>query len=548
MPHRSTIAAIALLALFSVHAASVIPKKSITIDEPAMIAVGLAALHTGNVSMGPDTPPLVKVWSALPLIFMDLKIPWSAEGWQEQTHWKFGNDFFAANVPPSYYRMIFFSRLQMVWIACVFGWFIFKWSRRLFGETPALFALALFTTEPNILAHAILVKTDIAAALTFLLFYYFLTIYIERPSRRAAVNIGLALGLALITKLSSTALIPVCVAAVVMRGMVADRRTTKSLKDLLMIGIISWIILQAGYGFESLRGANPPTTAAVTHWGILTHFLPRSFLAGNDVVFSVLKQGWPAFLHGQFSQHGWWYYYPIAFGIKLPLITLGIFLFAMLIGLWKSVSFLRSNERVDWLVLTAAAGIYGAASVLSNVNAGIRHTFPMFGPLFVLSSYGAWCAFRSKSNFSRAIPFVLIALQLVSILRVYPDYISYFNESIGGPSNGWHYLGDSNIDWGQDLPGLARFVHDHRIDRVRLAYFGAGSAEFYGIPYEKIDVPNVFETMKDTPLEITPGWYAISVNWLQGTFGENRRDYFQYFRGKSPVTQIGYSIHVYHVP
>src|SRR5262245_43377175 len=501
MPNRSTIAAIALLVLFFVHAASVIPKKSITIDEPAMIAVGLATLHTGNVSLGLDTPPLVKVWSALPLIFIDLKIPWNAEGWQEQTHWKFGNDFFAANAPPSYYRMIFFSRLQMVWIACAFGWFIFKWSRRLFGETPALLALALFTTEPNILAHAILVKTDIAAALTFLLFYYFLTLYLERPSRRAAVNIGLALGFALITKLSSTALIPVCVAAVVMRGIVADKRIAQSLKDLLMIGIIAWIILQAAYGFESLRGANSQTTAAVTHWGILTYFLPPSFLAGNDVVFSVLKQGWPAFLHGQFSRHGWWYYYPIAFGIKLPLITLGIFLFAMLIGLWKSVSFFRSNEQVDWFVLTVAAGMYGAASVLSNVNAGIRHTFPMFGPLFVLSSYGAWYAFRSKSNFSRVIPFALIALQLVSILRVYPDYLAYFNESIGGPSNGWRYLGDSNIDWGQDLPGLARFVHDHRIDRVRLAYFGGGSAEFYGIPYDKIDVPNVFETMKDTPLE-----------------------------------------------
>jgi hypothetical protein len=141
MHNRSTIAAIPLLPLFFVHAASVIPKKSITIDEPAMIAVGLAALHTGNVSMGPDTPPLVKVWSALPLIFMDLKIPWSAEGWQEQTHWKFGNDFFAVNAPPSYYRMIFFSRLQMVWIAWVFGWCIFKWSRPLFGETTALLAL-----------------------------------------------------------------------------------------------------------------------------------------------------------------------------------------------------------------------------------------------------------------------------------------------------------------------------------------------------------------------------------------------------------------------
>jgi hypothetical protein len=56
MPNRSTIAAIALLPLFFVHAASVIPKKSITIDEPAMIAVGLAALDTGKRQYGPRHP------------------------------------------------------------------------------------------------------------------------------------------------------------------------------------------------------------------------------------------------------------------------------------------------------------------------------------------------------------------------------------------------------------------------------------------------------------------------------------------------------------
>ena len=145
MPNRSTIAAIPLLPLFFVHAASVIPKKSITIDEPAMIAVGFAALRHRKRQYGPRHPAARESVERIAANFMDRKIPWSAEGWQEQTHWKFGNDFFAANAPPSYYRMIFFSRLQMVWIAWVFGWFIFKWSRRLFGETPRSFGTVALT-------------------------------------------------------------------------------------------------------------------------------------------------------------------------------------------------------------------------------------------------------------------------------------------------------------------------------------------------------------------------------------------------------------------
>src|SRR5262249_29032056 len=161
------------------------------------------------------------------------------------------------------------------------GWLIFKWCRRLFGDAPALLALALFVTEPNMLAHAGLVKTDIPAALAFLLFFYLLTIYLETPSRRTAVHIGLALGFALITTLSSVALIPACVVAVAVRGTIPDKRIAQSAKDLLMIGIIAWIVVQTGYGFESFRGGNADTTAAVAHRGILALILPPSFLAGN---------------------------------------------------------------------------------------------------------------------------------------------------------------------------------------------------------------------------------------------------------------------------
>jgi hypothetical protein len=38
----------------------------------------------------------------------------------------------------------------------------------------------------------------------------------------------------------------------------------------------------------------------------------------------------------------------------------------------------------------------------------------------------------------------------VSSLSSHPHYLSYFNEIAGGPGNGWRWLLDSNIDWGQD--------------------------------------------------------------------------------------------------
>jgi len=39
---------------------------------------------------------------------------------------------------------------------------------------------------------------------------------------------------------------------------------------------------------------------------------------------------------------------------------------------------------------------------------------------------------------------------------VYPHYLAFFNQSIGGPHNGYKWLADSNIDWGQDLKLLKK--------------------------------------------------------------------------------------------
>ena len=33
---------------------------------------------------------------------------------------------------------------------------------------------------------------------------------------------------------------------------------------------------------------------------------------------------------------------------------------------------------------------------------------------------------------------------------IFPNYLAYFNELIGGPRNGYLWLVDSNLDWGQD--------------------------------------------------------------------------------------------------
>jgi hypothetical protein len=53
-------------------------------------------------------------------------------------------------------------------------------------------------------------------------------------------------------------------------------------------------------------------------------------------------------------------------------------------------------------------------------------------------------------------------------LWIYPHFLAYFNESVGGPKAGYKVLVDSNLDWGQGLKHLKSFMTANQIDKVAL--------------------------------------------------------------------------------
>ena len=85
------------------------------------------------------------------------------------------------------------------------------------------------------------------------------------------------------------------------------------------------------------------------------------------------------------------------------------------------------------------------------------------------------------TRYRRWVVIALCAWYGGSVLRVHPHYLGYFNELAGGPSGGWRYLVDSNLDWGQDLKALKRWMDDHGVARVKLSYFGAADPDYYGL-------------------------------------------------------------------
>jgi hypothetical protein len=72
--------------------------KSITLDEVSHVAAGYSYLRTHEIVLNPMHPPLIKELCALPLLFLDLKMPVDAEtlrrrGGDMFYQWRFGADF-----------------------------------------------------------------------------------------------------------------------------------------------------------------------------------------------------------------------------------------------------------------------------------------------------------------------------------------------------------------------------------------------------------------------------------------------------------------------
>ncbi len=275
--------------------------------------------------------------------------------------------------------------------------------------------------------------------------------------------------------------------------------------------------------------------------------------------------GRPAFLLGHFSSEGFWYYFPIAFGIKTPLPTLILVLWSLEIAFWRVVTGRPFRSKLS-LGLLLPPLIYFAVSTQSALNLGYRHLLPILPFLYAfigvqlgaerqVTSYESLSRDVSPRNwragFSRAMLCGLFLWLGVGNLVIYPFYISSFNEFVG-PANGYQVLVDSNVDWGQDLKRLRTWMQSENESLIKLAWFGSADPAYYGIVYDPLPgLPHHFDLWQDLPfdpLSPDPGVYAISVSMLQEL---HRRDEdkiaFAWFRTREPDDRVGYSILIYRV-
>jgi hypothetical protein len=200
-----------------------------------------------------------------------------------------------------------------------------------------------------------------------------------------------------------------------------------------------------------------------------------------DMVVNDIRNGRPAFLLGEVSDQGWWYYFPIAFVLKTTIPFLLLTVSGIAWTLWETVR----RRWLDGLYLIFPPLIYMTMSMASHLNIGVRHIIPVF-PFFAVMGASAVSAFLKIERLKgRPLSKIFVGLLAVWILLIaiatFPNYTTYFGPLAGGPENGWRLLSDSNVETGQDVNDLAAFLKDRGENKVEGLFVGSGHIEYYGV-------------------------------------------------------------------
>jgi len=537
---------IGLLLLFFAQLAFGARHLSLTTDEPAHIVRGYVALSSGDFWMVPlqGHPPLIEEWAALPLILRsDRPDPSTVSHWQENAAL-----YVQALMPElgTVVQLEVVTRVPVMLLSVVLLALVYRWAGEIGGRWAGACAAFLMALDSTMIAHSQLDTTDLGITLLIFAFLYLFSRLAKRPSVIRILAVGLVAGGAMAAKHSGIIVLPLSCALAAWawlwldsgfrcRSLSVGLRTLDLSRSLVWMGraaaiiVVAVLALWAIYGFEvESRSSFPwivPFPSHIRSLGVLFENQSRlSFLRGN------LREG------------GWWYYFPVVFLIKTPLP----FLAALLLSVCDE---LRRGWRA-WLadlpiwILPVA---YWITVMGSEMQIGYRHLLPLLPFMYVAAGRAILRSGSLRKRVGRWIAVGGALWYALGTLSIYPYSIAYFNELVGGPSNGYRYVVDSNVDWGHSFKALAEYMREEGIGDVNLSYYTWVDPSLYGVRYEALPPAPDTEDVNFPYLAPSPGVYAISATTLQGILLRNP-DLYEWFRHQTPVSQPGYGINVYRVP
>jgi 4-amino-4-deoxy-L-arabinose transferase-like glycosyltransferase len=523
--------------------------NSQTFDEGAHLAGGYIHWTLGHPRIHTENGYLSQAIAALPLLAMHLNAP--AETSSAFAHpqvftlgrmflYEEGNDFA---------EMLLLGRGAIGVLTMVTGMAVYGWSRKLFGARGGMYSLLLFALSPIVLAHGFLATSDMAVTCFFTLSLMAFWWLLERVTVVRFAVAGVMLTALFLSKMSAPLVVPTLVVLALLPAPALSwsgfgKRVLRNLALLVGLGLVVWVLIYATYDFtfsamkdsprESQQGFYPDGQWSwaldkpnVILQGIAFardhRLLPESYLYGYAYVVQTGREV-VSFANGMETPVGWWWFYLDVFVVTTPLPILALMVVGVAAALWR-VKKETWTRLLRMAPLTIFIVTYAIAAIVSYRGSGPRHLLPMYPAICILLGSVACLAVPSgkwRLWLGKVFPTVMLLWLGLENALVYPHYLSYFNEAVGGPRNGYRYLVDSALDWGQDLPALAELLSKNvpANGPVYFSYFGSADPRAYGI--EAKVLPSFLKRSEEWSVSgvptLEPGVYCISATMLQNLY------------------------------
>ncbi|MFN2386303.1 MAG: ArnT family glycosyltransferase [Thermoanaerobaculia bacterium] len=535
-------------------------EDSLSADEPVHILAGYLNVWASNAIVNIEHPPLMKILAGFALRFLPLPPPPERVPLGE-SFTRFGHAFLFENrVSPD--AIAAAARAPFLLVLAGVLILAFVAGRGRYGTAPPACAAAVLAFDPNLVAHAGVVHTDVGAA------FFFLASVLawERARKRPTpFRIGLAalvLGLAFATKFSTVYLVPILLLQTLLAGgkgagglremgAALGRLALAGAGAVLVLFFVYWTVTQRVNPQEQhrvieemvgMRGA-PGLARRIQH---LASWSPAlGHYAGG--LASVARQnavgGGVNYLNGRISTTGFPEYFFVAFLVKSTIA----FLLLTALAIWGARRW-RLKEETRLFLLPV--GVLFLASINAGYNIGIRHLLPVY-PFLALSGAAVIAKAREgpkEGRGARAAAWALVllpALSLAELVRIHPHELSYFNPAAGGPEKGGRILSDSNVDWGLDLRRLGLKLSRENVQEPTVAYFGGDDVPYrVGVPDFSADprVRGRRVVLSAFHLAVGPEFYAYHgahrvATALEALRAEATR--------RKPVGRVGYSLYLF---
>lgn len=532
-------------------------------DEPCHIAAGMEFVDKGTYTLDAVHPPLARFAIALPLYLAGERYPdLPASDPQSRNYNVVGNHILYDS--GHLLRNLVLARLGVLPFFILGAVVVYRWAARVAGDWAAVIAVFLYATTPTILAFSSIAYTDIVAAATQLAALFAFSLWLETPDWARSFWLAVAIGLALLAKMTTLLFVPVGSAGMLAVWLTQHRRRRSSpatdrriITKLAAAACLTAVIVWAGYRFslrplEEATGITPTTMPSFQHFPAPMRGVARSLVLRNPrlpaaellhgvaLSWALNASDSQSYLFGHTRTGGWWYFYLVALGVKLPLPLLLLFVVSVVVLFVEAAREGRHSTEWNTLLPLAALAAILLVTMCVSYQVGVRHVLVAVPLMAVVAGIGCAHVLRATSwkSGGRWALILLLGWQLIESARAQNDSLAYFNP-LAGKDPSQTLITGCDLDCGQDVFRLADELRPRHVAQCVYAIWSSADIRRSGLP-------------DDAALDAHyHGWIALSSRAertgevLHESFPP---EYFAWLEHYRPVAQVGKTIRLYYIP